>query len=143
MASKLQFNFEIAKDAMSNSNIQLLEKFIGYCSLKNKTISKNIANIGTENYRREDVNFGSMLQENINNQLKTDNPKHISISPVTETGSDLVTDNKTEGTSEVNNVNIEKEMSELAKNTLDFRFASRKLANHFKEIQSAIRGGAA
>ena len=130
---------------MSDSKIQLLEKFIDYCSLKNKTISKNIANIGTENYRREDVNFGSLLQENINNQLKTDNPKHINITQITEAGSglDLVTDNKTEGTSEVNNVNIEKEMSELAKNTLDFRFASRKLANHFREIQSAIRGGSA
>jgi len=145
MALKLSFNFEKEKDVMSGSNIQLLEKFIDYCSLKNKTISKNIANIGTENYRREDVNFGELFDENLNNQLKTDNPKHIKISlPVEpEAGLGIVNDSKTEGTSEVNNVNIEKEMAELAKNTIDFRFAAKRLAFEFKEIQSAIKGGSA
>ena len=128
---------------MSDSTIQLLSKFIDYCSLKNKTISKNIANIGTENYRREDVDFGDLLNENINNQLKTDNPKHIQIHQPNEPGMglEIVDDKKTEGTSEVNNVNIEKEMAELAKNTLNYRFAAKRLAFEFKEIQSAIKGG--
>ncbi len=130
---------------MSGSNVQLLEKFIDYCSLKNKTISKNISNIGTENYKRQDVSFDELLSLNVNNQLKTDNPKHISIAPIGESGLgiDEINDTKTEGTSEVNNVNLEKEMSELAKNTMDFRFAARKLGNYFKEMQSAIKGGSA
>jgi flagellar basal-body rod protein FlgB len=130
---------------MSDSRIQLLEKFIDYCSIKNKTISKNIANIGTENYKRQDVSFDELLSLNVNNQLRTDNPKHISIAPIDESGFGLdeINDTKTEGTSELNNVNLEKEMSELAKNTMDFRFASRKLGNYFKEIQSAIKGGSA
>ena len=143
MALKLSFNYQNEKDVMSDSTIQLLSKFIDYCSLKNKTISKNIANIGTENYRREDVDFGDLLDENINNQLKTDNPKHIQIHKATEPGMglEIVDDKKTEGTSEVNNVNIEKEMAELAKNTLNYRFAAKRLAFEFKEIQSAIKGG--
>ena len=130
---------------MSGSNVQLLEKFIDYCSLKNKTISKNISNIGTENYKRQDVSFDELLSLNVNNQLKTDNPKHISIAPIGESGLgiDEINDTKTEGTSEVNNVNLEREMSELAKNTMDFRFAARKLGNYFKEMQSAIKGGSA
>ena len=130
---------------MSDSTIQILSKFIDYCSLKNKAISKNIANIGTQNYKREDVDFGDLLDENMNDQLKTDNPKHIQIQQPTEPGMglEIVNDNKTEGTSEVNNVNIEKEMAELAKNTLDYRFAAKRLAFEFKEIQSAIKGGSA
>jgi flagellar basal-body rod protein FlgB len=130
---------------MSGSNVQLLEKFIDYCSLKNKTISKNISNIGTENYKRQDVSFDELLSLNVNNQLKTDNPKHISIAPIGESdfGIDEINDTKTEGTSEVNNVNLEKEMSELAKNTMDFRFAAKRLGNYFKEIQGAIKGGSA
>ena len=114
---------------MSDSRIQLLEKFIDYCSVKNQTITKNIANIGTANYRRQDVSFEDILSENVNNRLQADNPKHI------------VNDLKTEGTSEVNNVNLEKEMSELAKNTLNYRFAAKKIGNYYKDLQSAIRGG--
>jgi flagellar basal-body rod protein FlgB len=143
MALKLSFNSQNEKDVMSGSNIDLLEKFIDYCSLKNKTISRNIANIGTENYRREEVDFGDVLDESINNQLKTDNPKHIQITQSTElgTGLEIVNDGKTEGTGDVNNVNIEKEMAELAKNTMDYRFAARKIGNYYRDIQSAIRGG--
>ncbi len=143
MASKLTFIPQNEKDVMSGSTINLLEKFIDYCSLKNKTISRNIANIGTQNYRREDVNFGEVLDESINNQLKTNNPKHIQITQPIEPGQglDIINDSKTEGTGDVNNVNIEKEMAELAKNTMDYRFAARKIGNYYKDIQSAIRGG--
>ncbi len=128
---------------MSDSRIQLLEKFIDYCSVKNQTITKNIANIGTANYRRQDVSFEDILSENVNNRLQADNPKHINIEPAKTFGSeiDVVNDLKTEGTSEVNNVNLEKEMSELAKNTLNYRFAAKKIGSYYKDLQSAIRGG--
>ena len=46
---------------MQSSGIKTLEKFIDYCAVKNKVISKNIANIGTENYRRQDVDFKTCL----------------------------------------------------------------------------------
>jgi len=128
---------------MSDSKIQLLEKFIDYCSVKNKAISKNIANIGTENYKRQDVSFSDLFDDNLKNNLKIEKSRHIQISNADQLGSDieLLNDSKTEGTSEVNNVNLEKEMAELAKNTLDYRFAVRKISSHFKEIQSAIKGG--
>jgi flagellar basal-body rod protein FlgB len=128
---------------MSYSRIQLLEKFIDYCSVKNQTISKNIANIGTTNYRRQDVSFEDILSENVNGGIKTDNPRHINIEPADTFGSeiDIINDLKTEGTSEVNNVNLEKEMSELAKNTLNYRFAAKKIGSYYKDLQSAIRGG--
>lgn len=130
---------------MSDSKIQLLEKFIDYCSVKNKTISRNIANIGTENYKREDVSFGDVLAENVNNRITKDNPRYFDITPAggLGTGIEIVDDKKTEGTSEVNNVNLEKEMSELARNTLNYRFAAKKIGNYYKEIQSAIKGGSA
>ena len=48
---------------MAVSTIRLLENLIDFCSLKNKVISKNIANVGTEGYKREDVEFKSLLTE--------------------------------------------------------------------------------
>ena len=40
---------------MSASTSKLMEKVLDYTSLKNKVISKNIANSNTLNYKREDV----------------------------------------------------------------------------------------
>ena len=58
---------------MAATNIKVLEDFIDYCSLRNKVISKNIANIGTQNYKREDVVFKDILNENMS-ILKTTDP---------------------------------------------------------------------
>ena len=41
----------------------------------------------------------------------------------------------------VNNVDIDKEMSDLAENSLSFKFASRRIGDYFKLIQEVIKGG--
>jgi flagellar basal-body rod protein FlgB len=38
----------------------------------------------------------------------------------------------------INNVNIEKEMSDLAENTLRFKFATKKVAEYYKTIQNVL-----
>lgn len=124
------------------SNINLLEHFISYCSAKNKIISKNIANIGTEGYKREDISFKNYFQQNINPMIRTTNPKHLSIntSP-NDLEFELSEDNSTDNVSGVNNVDIDQEMSELAVNSIQFRFASRKISDYYKGIQNVIKGG--
>lgn len=128
---------------MDSSNVKLMEKFIDYCSIKNKTISRNIANIGTENYQRQDVEFKDILNSNISSQSAYENKRHIKLQPISNLVSNIsvVNDFKTEGTGDINNVDIEKEMAELAKNTLNYRFATRKISSYYKNIQSVIRGG--
>ena len=61
----------------TSSNIRLLENLLDYTSVKNKVISKNISNIGTEGYKREDVKFNALLNENLSNQMKATEPKHF------------------------------------------------------------------
>ncbi|QQS35471.1 MAG: flagellar basal body rod protein FlgB [Ignavibacteriales bacterium] len=125
---------------MSTSNISLLEKFIGYCSDKNKIISQNIANVGTENYKRQDVVFKDILNENMNPQIKLTNPKHFEgITPVSSP--EIIDDNNKDMVSGINNVDIEKEMTDLAQNSINFKFASRKISDHFKGLQNVIKGG--
>ncbi len=127
-------------------SIKLLQNLLDYCSVKNNVIAKNISNIGTENYKREDVVFKDMLDENVSSFLKTDNEKHLgSLQMNNSNGSkyETVYDNSTEMDSGVNNVNIEREMSELAENTLRFKFASKKVGEYYKNIQSVIKGGGA
>jgi len=123
---------------MSTSNIKLLEDFIDYSSLRNKVISKNIANIGTQNYNREEVVFKDLFAENLAS-LKTTNPKHIGQNTF-ESENSVITDNSKDMVSGINNVNIDEEMAELAKNSIQFKFASLKISGYFRTLQSVIKG---
>ena len=121
-----------------STTIKQLENLLNYSAEKNKVISKNIANISTEGYNREDIVFKKMLDENSNASLRTSNSKHlplISMNGKSEKGFDIVYDDSFDGTSGVNNVNIEREMSELAENTLRFKFASKKVSDYYKSIK--------
>lgn len=126
---------------MAASSIKLLENLINYCSLKNKIISKNIANVGTQNYKREDVEFKSMLIE-LNSSAKVTNEKHIKTGPAENPYYEVSKDKEDEMLSGINNVDIDKEMAELAENTLLFKFASRKIGDYYRNIQNVIKGGA-
>lgn len=125
---------------MAESNIKLLENFISYCSLKNKVISKNIANIGTEDYNRQDVVFKTLLTENLNAAVKTTDSKHFGSPELSKNVEIVVDKTKTEFTG-INNVDVDQEMAELAENQIRFKFASRKLNSYFRTLQGVIKGG--
>ncbi|MDP4114982.1 MAG: flagellar basal body rod protein FlgB [Bacteroidota bacterium] len=127
---------------MPVSTIKLLENLIDYCAVKNKVISKNIANIGTEDYRREDVKFKSILDDSMNSSLKATNEKHFG----TDANKDVLNyqveiDNSTDKISGANNVDIDKEMSDLAENSMRFKFASKRINFYYKNLQNVIKGG--
>ena len=127
---------------MPGTTIKLLEDFAGYCAMKNKVIAQNIANIGTENYRRQDVVFKNVLDENMNSNLKTTNSKHIGGKSTDGLPQfEIVTDQSRDNVSGANNVDIDKEMTELAANNLNYSFASKKISDYFKNIQNVIKGG--
>jgi flagellar basal-body rod protein FlgB len=126
------------------SSVKLLQNLLDYCAVKNKVIAKNISNVGTQGYKREDVEFKNMLDENSNSILRISSNKHLSAlnNPVQSNPEfNVVLDDSKEMTTGINNVDIEQEMSELAENTLRFRFASRKVGDYYKSIQNVIKGG--
>ncbi|MDR3627543.1 MAG: flagellar basal body rod protein FlgB [Ignavibacteriaceae bacterium] len=131
---------------MSISTIKLLENFVDYCATKNKVISQNISNIGTTNYQRKDVEFKDILSGNINTVLKTSEEKHFVTGNIDNSGTpdfNIVKSAGNENESGVNNVDIDKEMADLAKNSLNFSFAAKKINAYFKDIQGVIKSGGA
>ncbi len=126
------------------SNIKLLENLINYCSARNSVISQNIANIGTQNYKRQEVVFKDVLSNQISN-LKTTESKHISLNGTSNDDEfiTVVDDNNPDMVSGINNVDIEKEMAELAENTLQFKFAAKKISTYYKNLQKVIKGDTA
>lgn len=119
-----------------------LVRMLDFCTQKQKVLSKNIANIGTENYQREDIKFSDVLSENLS-MLKTTNPKHIPMKDMAGEAPnefETVKDENKDLASGMNNVDIDTEMAEMAENTLKYKFASKKMGDYFRLIQEVIKG---
>ncbi len=128
---------------MSGTPIKILENFADYCAVNNKVISKNIANVGTQNYRREEIVFKDVLNDNMTAKLKTTDSRHIGgTDQNTFPDYEIKEDQSRDNVSGVNNVDIDKEMASLAENTLNFKFATNRLNDYFKKIQMVIKGNA-
>ena len=124
-------------DIFDRSRIPLLEKQLDAFTLRNKAISSNIANIGTPNYKRLDASFEKELSD-----------------AISEAGSDVDLSDKVDGVQPeieidpsnayangANNVDIDHEMAELAKNQLQFSLVSKLIGGTFQSIDKSINGG--
>ena len=110
----------------------LLEKMLDVSSVKHKVIANNIANVNTPGYKKMDVSFADQLEKAVNessmNKFDTLQPK-IVISK--EDSSETV---RNDG----NNVDMDKEVSSLVKNTLSYNIYTQLLSKKFEDIKSAI-----
>jgi flagellar basal-body rod protein FlgB len=132
------------------TNIPLLSRAMDAYSLRHKAIASNIANIGTSGYRARSVQFEEELaaasRANRGGLAATDE-RHFggaSSSGVPEpvmtdipTGNGAAADPHASG---MNEVDLDYEMAELAKNQLRYKFSARLIADTFKGIQKSIRG---
>jgi flagellar basal-body rod protein FlgB len=126
---------------MPVSTIKHLEQFVSYCSVKNKVLAENISNIATENYKRKDVDFKDLFQENCSGVLKTTDDRHFgALNSADDNAPSEFQDNDPNIASGINNVDIEKEMAELAENSIHFKFAAKKIGEYYKNIQEVIKG---
>ena len=112
----------------------LLEKMLDVSSIKHKVIANNIANVNTPGYKKMEVSFANQLEKALNessmNKFDTLQPK-IVISK--EDSSETV---RNDG----NNVDMDKEVSSLVKNTLTYSIYTQLLAKKYEGIKSAIEG---
>lgn len=135
------------------TRIPILSKALDAYTLRHKVISSNIANIGTPGYKSKNVDFESTLA----NAMGSDsvigaqtNPHHFAIGasaapqaqPLNVVESNPGQLKNEELTSGINDVDIDSEMAELAKNQILFKYASRLLGESFRGIQKSIRGQA-
>ena len=133
-----------------NTKIPILSKALDAYSLRHKVISSNIANIGTPGYRSKSVEFESMLSQAV---AKTSvkpaatNERHFELSAGSgDVQSPSVVDASPDGMSDeemksgINDVDIDMEMAEMAKNQIRFKYVSRLISESFRGIQKSIRG---
>ena len=123
----------------------ILEDSLEYRAQRQKIIASNIANINTPNYKEKDLVFEDLLKDNQKSndlQLKTTNPNHISSFNQSKTKEKykVVTTNNTYEQNDQNSVDLDKQMSDMAKNSIMFNAINssiKKDASWFKEVLSA------
>lgn len=124
--------------------IHTLENSLDYASSKNRAISNNIANVDTPNYKSKEVVFKNVLNDAISSsfEAKRTNPKHIPFSAESSGQAfRTVSSNNTTYNHNGNNVDIDKEMSELATNQIYYQGLVDRLNGKFSSLQTVIRGG--
>ncbi|MDD2421011.1 MAG: flagellar basal body rod protein FlgB [Heliobacteriaceae bacterium] len=125
--------------------LQLLEKGLGTATLRHQVIADNLANIDTPGYKRKEVAFEAELQRVLQKGpgLKgmTTHPKHIPIGCAfpEEVVPQIHTQAEQEYRNDKNNVDIDREMAILAKNTLMYETLLAQLSNRLAKIKNTIR----
>lgn len=136
---------KISDFLLGRTNVTILNKSLDAYALRQKSIADNIANVDTPGYKRSAVSFEEDLKNALDksklfgyrthpNHLPIGRQKVEDVEPIAYIPKD---DSIPSGK---NNVNIDKEMAELAKNDIRFNFAARMLEGTFKRLKSAIRG---
>ena len=125
----------------NDSTSQMLKLGLDASSLRAKTISNNIANINTENYKKSYVSF----EENLNSEkekfsLNKTNTKHID----GNLDNSLISVKKDSGTSmrsDGNNVDLDLEKVNQATNTLMYNALITQANSRISMSKSVISGG--
>lgn len=134
----------------NKTKIPLLSKALDAYSLRQKTTAMNIANITTEGYQSKSVKFEDELNSAMAKNSSNEGCTHKNHIPINSTGGAEAhpkvdenasqTNGETDLKSGINDVDIDHEMAELAKNQIRFKFAARMIADNFKGIQKSIKG---
>ena len=134
------------------TNIPLLNKALDAYALRQKVTASNISNITTVGYRGQAVSFEEHLTAARDGSViagARTHENHMAIgfgtsselqNPVVHETRDDKPPGYSEMTSGFNDVDIDQEMTNLAKNQIQFRFGSRFIGETFRGIQKAIRG---
>lgn len=124
----------------------ILQKGLDASWFNNKAIANNIANADTPGYKRQKVEFQSLLSDAIDNSAvkgSETNPKFIPVGAdkMDNVKYKITQDNTTSMREDGNNVDIESEMSQLAKNNIMYNSLIQQISGKFSKLRAAITGG--
>jgi len=122
-------------------NIDFLGRALDGSWMRNAAISNNISNVNTPGYKKESVDFETVLRNQINmsdhiQMTKTDD-QHMSAS-----GTDDISIKKISDSSyrvDDNNVDIDVETAELAKNTIQYNALVSEVNGQFSRMKAALK----
>lgn len=122
-----------------SNSIQQLENALAYSSLKQKVISNNIANVDTPNYKAQEVSFKTELDRATLKAERLDE-RHLEFKRG-NSASAVTTNATTSYNHNGNNVDIDKEMAEMAENQIYYNVLVDRMNGKFNSLKEALKGG--
>lgn len=125
-----------------SNTINTLENALNYSSTKQKVIAQNISNADTPGYKVKNVSFQSELNNAMNGvTAQRTNSKHFDFSGSRLSGVTVTTDRSTSYNNTGNNVDVDKEMADLATNQIYYNAMIDRINGKFNSLQTVIKGG--
>ncbi|MDD3704672.1 MAG: flagellar basal body rod protein FlgB [Clostridiaceae bacterium] len=131
-------------DKINNKTVTL-EKALDAAWLRNEVISNNIANVNTPGFKKSYVRFEEYFtdaQEKFKISGNKKDPKFLPIGKdrVMSVNPEIAQESFTSMRRDDNNVDIDVEMAELAKNTIKYNALIAQMSKEFSKIKLAING---
>jgi flagellar basal-body rod protein FlgB len=124
------------------TKIPALNAVLDVTQLRQRVISNNIANVSTAGYRKQDLRFQEYLDSFVKKPAvegtRTD-PRHMPV-PIPVSAPVVYESETGPNDTGLNNVDIDKEMTDLAENHLHFNVGARLLSGGFDGLRKAITG---
>lgn len=134
-------------DLFNTPSMRLLERSVEASSLRQRVIANNIANADTPYFKRSYVTFEDALQEAMTPESKLSgartNSRHIPIGrdrASSDPDIQILADHSKTINNNMNNVDIDYEMAQMAKNNLRYNVLMQKLNGELRSLRTAIEG---
>ncbi|MBF0410037.1 MAG: flagellar basal body rod protein FlgB [Candidatus Riflebacteria bacterium] len=136
------------RDITETLNFRLLQKAMDVATLRHKAISNNISNVNTPGFKRKIITFEEEMAKVLDKSTdlagnRTDD-RHIPIEDVSfcDLQPRIITDRAHVMRNDKNNIDIDTEMSDLAKNTMTYQFYATRINGMFTHLNEIITKGA-
>ena len=127
--------------------VDVLRRGLQAAGLRHRVLSDNISNADTPGFKRSDVRFSEALREAVTARqgmpMVTTSVMHLPgrAGRLGQVKAVVVSDGTTSQRPDGNNVDIEREMAELTKNTLFFDALSQQVHKRLALLRTAINEG--
>ena len=127
------------------ASLRPIENGLDASWLRNDVILNNIANVDTPNFKRSTVEFETLYKQSLESDGFTSRktmPRHRDFSQSTDAVvGKVVQDNTTTTRMDGNNVDIDVETTEFARNYIYYLTLQSKINSEFSQLSMAIREG--
>ncbi len=120
-----------------DGDVKVLENFLNVLVKRNDILTSNIANAETPGYLAKDIDYKTILQEEI---VKLEKTSHEHLPGVSEGIEENIKIVETSPWIDKNNVELDKEMAKLTENALVYQAGITFLGTKFRMYKNAVRG---
>lgn len=131
-------------DLLNDQLNTILSRQLDACTLRQRVIADNIANVNTPGFKKSTVNFQQQLRAALGTgagEMKASHPRHINATSSQNLAPQVVQVKGTSTRSSGNNVDVDEEMVNLAANTILYQLATRVKSDRSNLMSYVIKGG--